>query len=202
GVLGEAQTATILQRNDERSTEHRFTCGKEPNPLSPPKRADLVEVRKGHRPHSPRRCSGTGGSRSDSGSKANGQRDPEVVGSVEPGTLLDPAPQRDRPQVRLSVFATDGCVRETLARKQTPRGRASWLTRGQADVYPFFCQILSEGRGLTCILSAIACYQQLTFYRKMRLLNNYQMPVRPIMAEWTLEVCGSGVAGNTRPIEG
>jgi len=94
------------------------------------------------------------------------------------------------------------CVRETLARKQTPRGRAAWLTREQADVYPFFRQILSEGRGLTCILSAIAYYQQLTFYRKMRLLNNYQMPVRLIMAEWTLEVCGSGVAGNTRPIEG
>jgi hypothetical protein len=80
-------------------------------------------------------------------------------------------------------------------------GRAAWLTRGQAEVYPFFRQILSEGRGLTCILSAIAYYQQLTFYRKMRLLNNYQMPVRPIMDEWTLEVCGSGVAGNTRPIE-
>jgi hypothetical protein len=44
----------------------------EPNPQSPPERADLVEVRKDHRPHSLRRCSGPGASRSDSGSEANG----------------------------------------------------------------------------------------------------------------------------------
>ncbi len=42
--------------------------------LSLPKRTDLVEIRKGHRPQSLRRCSGPGASRSDSGSKANGQR--------------------------------------------------------------------------------------------------------------------------------
>jgi len=60
--------------------------------LSLPKRTDLVEVRKGHRPQSLRRCSGPGASRSDSGSKANGQRDPEVVGSVGPGTSPDPTP--------------------------------------------------------------------------------------------------------------
>ena len=64
----------------------------EPNSPSPPERADLVEVRKGHRPHSLRRCSEPGASRSDSGSKANGQRDPEVVGSVGPGTSPDPTP--------------------------------------------------------------------------------------------------------------
>jgi site-specific recombinase XerD len=62
----------------------------EPSPLSPAERTDLVEVRKGHRPHSLRRCAGPGASRSDSGSKANGQRDPEVVGSVGFGTLPDP----------------------------------------------------------------------------------------------------------------
>jgi len=60
--------------------------------LSLPKRTDLVEVRKGHRPQSLRRCSGPGASRSDSGSKANGQRDPEVVGSVGPRTSPDPTP--------------------------------------------------------------------------------------------------------------
>ena len=38
--------------------------------LSLPKRTDLVEIRKGHRPQSLRRCSGPGASRSDSGSKA------------------------------------------------------------------------------------------------------------------------------------
>ena len=64
----------------------------EPNPPSPPERADLVEVGKDHRPHSLRRCSGPGASRSDSGSKANGQRDLEVVGSVGPGTPPDPTP--------------------------------------------------------------------------------------------------------------
>src|SRR5580692_4833080 len=42
-------------------------------PLSPPGRSDLVEVGKDNRPHSLRRCSGPGASRSDSGNKANGQ---------------------------------------------------------------------------------------------------------------------------------
>ena len=60
--------------------------------LSLHERTDLVEVRKGHRPQSLRRCSGPGASRSDSGSKANGQRDPEVVGSLGPGTSPDPTP--------------------------------------------------------------------------------------------------------------
>ena len=60
--------------------------------LSLPKRTDLVEIRKGHRPQSLRRCSGPGASRSDSGSKANGQPDPDVVGSVGPGTSPDPTP--------------------------------------------------------------------------------------------------------------
>jgi site-specific recombinase XerD len=54
--------------------------------LSLPKRTDLVEIRKGHRPQSLRRCSGPGASRSDSDSKANGQRDPDV------GTSPDPTP--------------------------------------------------------------------------------------------------------------
>jgi site-specific recombinase XerD len=61
----------------------------EAKPLSPTERTDVVEIGKSHRPHSLRRCSGPGTSRGDSGSKANGQRDSEVVGSVGPGTLPD-----------------------------------------------------------------------------------------------------------------
>jgi site-specific recombinase XerD len=58
--------------------------------LSLPERTGLVETRKGHRPQSLRRCSGSGAARSDSESKATGQRDPAVVGSVGLGTLPDP----------------------------------------------------------------------------------------------------------------
>src|ERR1700680_4339496 len=58
--------------------------------LSLPERPDLVEVRKGHRPHSLRRCPGARASRGDSGSKEDGQPDPAVVRSVGLGTLLDP----------------------------------------------------------------------------------------------------------------
>ena len=50
--------------------------------LFQPERTDLVEVRKGHRPHSLRRCSGLGASQSDSENKVNGQRDFGVGGSV------------------------------------------------------------------------------------------------------------------------
>ncbi|MGB0013047.1 MAG: tyrosine-type recombinase/integrase [Candidatus Sulfotelmatobacter sp.] len=58
--------------------------------LSPPKRTDLVEVRKDHRPRSLRRCPGARDSRGDSGSKEDGQPNPAVVGSVGLGTLPDP----------------------------------------------------------------------------------------------------------------
>jgi site-specific recombinase XerD len=58
--------------------------------LSLPERTDLVEVRKGDRPHSLRRCPGARTSRGDSGSKEDGQPDPAVVGSVGLGTLPDP----------------------------------------------------------------------------------------------------------------
>jgi site-specific recombinase XerD len=60
--------------------------------LSLPKRTDLVEVRKGHRPHSLRRCPGARASRGNSGSKEDGQPNPAVVGSVGLGTLPDPTP--------------------------------------------------------------------------------------------------------------
>ena len=59
--------------------------------LSVPERTDLGEIRKSHRPQSFRRCSGPGASRSDSGSKEDGQRDQGVVGSVGLGKLPDPA---------------------------------------------------------------------------------------------------------------
>jgi site-specific recombinase XerD len=59
-------------------------------PLSLPERTVLVEVRKGHCPHSLRRCPRARASRGDSGSKEDGQLDPAVVGSVGHGTLLDP----------------------------------------------------------------------------------------------------------------
>jgi site-specific recombinase XerD len=58
--------------------------------LSVPERTDLDEIRKGHRSQSLRRCSGSGAARRDSESKATGQRDPAVVGSVGLGTLPDP----------------------------------------------------------------------------------------------------------------
>ena len=61
----------------------------EPNSPSPPERADLVDVRKDHHPHSLRRCSGPGAARSDSGSRANDQRDPGVVGPGGPGIIPD-----------------------------------------------------------------------------------------------------------------
>src|SRR5208283_3547758 len=60
--------------------------------LSLPERTDLVEVRKGHRPHRLRRCPGARASRGDSASKEDGQPDPAVVGSVGLGTLPDPTP--------------------------------------------------------------------------------------------------------------
>src|SRR5437899_11630698 len=64
----------------------------EPRQLPLPERTDLVEVGKGRRPCSLRRCSGSRAARSDSESEANGQRDPAVVGSVGFGTLPDRTP--------------------------------------------------------------------------------------------------------------
>ena len=59
-------------------------------PLSLPERTELVEVRKGCRPHSLRRCSEAGASGGDAGSKADGQSDQRASGSVGVGTLPDP----------------------------------------------------------------------------------------------------------------
>ena len=64
----------------------------EPEPLSQPQRATLVEVRKDHRPYRFRRCSGTGASGSDAGSKTDGRTDTEALGAVGPGTPPHRAP--------------------------------------------------------------------------------------------------------------
>jgi len=64
----------------------------EPRELSLPERTHLVEVGKGHRPHSIRRCSGSGTARSDSESKPNREQDTAVVGSVGSGTFPDRTP--------------------------------------------------------------------------------------------------------------
>jgi site-specific recombinase XerD len=61
-------------------------------PVYLPERTDLVEVRKGPRPESLRRCPEARASRGDSGSKEDGQSDQAVVGSVGFGTLPDRTP--------------------------------------------------------------------------------------------------------------
>src|SRR6266852_2576881 len=73
--------------------------------LSLPERTDLVEVRKGDRPHSLRRCPGARASRGDSGSKEDGQPDPAVVGSVGLGTLPDPTSKRDSVRKSCAAYA-------------------------------------------------------------------------------------------------
>jgi site-specific recombinase XerD len=65
-------------------------CGS--SQLSLPERTELVEVRKGPRPQSLRRCSESGTSRADSGSKTDGQPDQAVVRCVGLGTLPDRTP--------------------------------------------------------------------------------------------------------------
>ncbi|MGA8537934.1 MAG: tyrosine-type recombinase/integrase [Terriglobales bacterium] len=64
----------------------------DPEHVSLPERADVVEIGKSHRPHSFRRCPGARASRGDSASKDDGQPDPAVVGSVGLGTLPDRTP--------------------------------------------------------------------------------------------------------------
>jgi site-specific recombinase XerD len=59
--------------------------------VSLPERTHLVEVGKGHRPQSFRRCSEAGTSRGHAGSKAEGGSDQETGGCVGVGALLDPA---------------------------------------------------------------------------------------------------------------
>jgi site-specific recombinase XerD len=64
----------------------------EPRSESLPQRPNLVEIRKKHRPHSLRRCSGSGAARGDSTDTTNGQPDSAVVGPLGSGALPDPTP--------------------------------------------------------------------------------------------------------------
>ena len=86
----ETQTPQGIECRHGGSEHDEPAC--EPRPLPLPERTDLVEVGKGRRPRSLRRCSGSRAARSDSESEANGQRDPAVVGSVGFGTLPDRTP--------------------------------------------------------------------------------------------------------------
>src|SRR5262249_40444612 len=60
--------------------------------LPPPKRTAVVEMGKGDRPPSLRRCSGSGATRGNSESKANGDRDTAAVGPVGFETLSNRTP--------------------------------------------------------------------------------------------------------------
>ena len=60
--------------------------------LSLPERTDLVEVGKGHRSQSLRRCSGAGAARGHSGSKEDGHPDQASAGSLGLRALPDPTP--------------------------------------------------------------------------------------------------------------
>jgi site-specific recombinase XerD len=73
-----------------RSEHEQRICN--PKHVSLPERTEVVEVGKGHRPQSFRRCSGSGTARSDSESKANGERDTAVVEPLGFGTLPDRTP--------------------------------------------------------------------------------------------------------------
>jgi site-specific recombinase XerD len=60
--------------------------------LSIPERTDVVEIRKGHRPQSLRRCSEAGASRGDAENKKDGQPDQRTGWSMGPGTVPDRTP--------------------------------------------------------------------------------------------------------------
>ena len=64
----------------------------DPKQVSPAERTDVVEIGKGHRPHSFRRCSEAGTSRGDSASKEDGQPDPGAGRAVGLGALPDRMP--------------------------------------------------------------------------------------------------------------
>jgi site-specific recombinase XerD len=99
----DVESATVTDSTPvEKQSRHGIECrhgGSEhdqPNsdskPLSLPERTHLVEVRKGYRSQSLRRCPGARTSRSDSGSKEDGQPNQGTVRSVGPGTLPDGTP--------------------------------------------------------------------------------------------------------------
>ena len=63
-----------------------------PRPLRPSTRSDVIEVGKGRRPQSLRRCSEAGTSTSDAGNEADGQPDQAALRPVRLGAVPDPAP--------------------------------------------------------------------------------------------------------------
>jgi hypothetical protein len=92
-VKGSTPVETVPCKGTEcRDGGHTDEQAVEAKRLFQPERTDLVEVRKGHCPHSLRRCSGLGASQSDSENKVNGQRDLGVGGSVGFGKLHDRTP--------------------------------------------------------------------------------------------------------------
>lgn len=71
------------------SERERAIC--DPKRISLPERAELVEVGKGHRPESLRRCSEAGTSASHAGRKTDGKPNQGTRKRVGAGGLLDPA---------------------------------------------------------------------------------------------------------------
>src|SRR5215472_13894119 len=131
----ESVPATRASEGVEKAHEPGIECGQggseheqpagEAKPVSLPERTRLVEDGKGHRPHRFRRCSEAGTSGRHAESKTDGEPDQGIRGRVGVGTLPDRTSQRNRPQVRLSVFATEARVWETLVRRPSQRGRAA-----------------------------------------------------------------------------
>src|SRR6516164_5057622 len=72
------------------SEHEQPTCKSEHVPLA--ERTDVVEIGKGHRPHSFRRCSEAGTSGSHAGSKTDGEQDQGTRGCLGPGALPDRTP--------------------------------------------------------------------------------------------------------------
>lgn len=80
---------TAAEEDVERASAQGIECGHgglehaqpvcNPGPLPVPERTEVVEVGKGYRPQSLRRCSASGATRGHSDDKANGERDTAVV---------------------------------------------------------------------------------------------------------------------------
>ena len=89
--------AEAVEKASEQGIECRHVESKDDKPigdtkqLSVPERGPMVEVGKGHRSQSFRRCSEAGTARDHAGSKAEGKEDGRTGGRVGFGTVLDPA---------------------------------------------------------------------------------------------------------------
>jgi site-specific recombinase XerD len=87
----------VVERAFEQGIECRHGGSKHDQPVCNarlrflPERTHMVEVGKGHCPHSFRRCSEAGTARDHAGSKAEGKADERTGGRVGVGTILDPA---------------------------------------------------------------------------------------------------------------